>query len=193
MSFLNKYLYKQAAGGGTLSNLPDCLPYGPGENQFKYNKYFPGFVPSQLLFVFFQDNVSYPDQNSVLQPITQIDNQTVFQVFDYTPMKGRCAYKFDDGKPHNILGVNWNGVSNHKLKSAGQDPSTGNPYFYIESYPVDPTTGKPTKYWGSMAINSNPSATDAPACDEAAFGKRKPKKVSSKKGTTSEIKYLRSL
>ena len=176
--------YKKAAGGGLLENNKDVIFYGPGENQAQWNRFFgePGMdlKPSDYLFVFFEDNVSHPNENSKPRDLLAIDDENVFQIFAYTPTK-----KLDDGQKHQVLGIRWDNA-NYKLKRAGAFSEGGKsrPYFYVQSYPADPFTGEPTKYWGTI-LRNQPG-------DGSGFGKKRVKK--SKRTTLSkvsnDIRYL---
>jgi hypothetical protein len=163
--------YRQAGGGGTLSNVSDVILYGQNENMQKYNRFFGNTNPDDLLFVFFQDYTERPNEYSVPRPVTAIDNENVFQVYT-------CNKMLNDNYTHDMLCVSW-GNRDQKLKSRGVNPETQLPFFYVESYPIN-ADGSPTKYWGTMFMNQS---------QKTYFGTRK-----KSKGTrTSDIRYLLNL
>ena len=206
---MTKKVYKEAksgqlktsintrVGGSDVAkqNVNDVILYDD-KNQNIFNLFFSGYVPSDLLFVLFDEPNREPNDYYIPNPMPMesIDNETVFEVFDFTPKT-----KLTDGLYHNLLGIKYNN-KNFKLKwkpkprSHWRQAEIDNPregktaYFYIEDYPGVESgeydqNGKPvivpTKWWGTMVINQ-PNMTS--------FGKVKRNK--SVNGLNSDIKYL---
>jgi len=139
-----------AASELSVNNALQVIPYETG-NMAKYNKFFNGYRPDNLLFYFYDNPTLDPSINEPSVPDLSFENG--YRIFHFTP-----TTKFTDGYKHNVLGLMYEG-KRLKIKTSGTNNWNSSdivklPFFYVEDLPLvlqDDQTYTMTKYYGEIA------------------------------------------